>query len=222
MWDFNDTKGAKQVSPVKEWRWTLRLSAAVIVIGYQSCHYVLCYVWNVRRAVSKKEWSSRKGKHFSGETCSHSRQIFRLKPAAPLSRPNYGAGFMDHLLPVHRSDYGHCRPHSLLHWNLCTFEFLGLFRAVWASADLPQPGPLDILVHGAPHCVRRRTEPAQTRHTVTAVRVKPDWDRSGRGTELLEPVVQWIRTELASCTSKLMSTCVSLEPLELFSQWRMR
>lgn len=82
-------------------------------------------------------------------------RTFRLISPVHLtgSGPGHGAEPGHHLLPVAGRNSGHYWPGALLHRDLCPVEFLGLFRTVGASADLPQPGLLDILVPGEPHCV---------------------------------------------------------------------
>lgn len=96
-------------------------------------------------------------------------QTFRRNPPVRLTRPSpgHGAEQVHQVLHVAGCDSGHHRPGALLCRDLRPVEFLGLLRAVRASADLPQPDPLDILVHGGPHRVRGGAQPEQTGRTVT-------------------------------------------------------
>lgn len=209
-------KGAKQVSPAKEWRWTVGLSAAA-----NEQHNPLLWLdtslvlWKKCKACWNR-MIQRIGKQFSGETCCHSCQTFRRHPPVRLTWRCYGAEKVQRPLLITGCDSWHHWPLPLLHWDLCTFELLGLFCVLRTFADLPQPNLLDILVPGEPHCDWGGAQLDQTRHTVTIVWVQLDWIGAGRATGLLQPSNMMRRRGLAGHTeaeasSKIMNlwTCGS-------------
>lgn len=212
---------AKQVGPAQERR-TERLSCLwaaqpVVVVAYQSSQQGLCYDRNVRCAEAETVWS---WKLFCVETWSHSCQTFRRHPPVRLSRPNNEGGEVYQPLRVHCCDFGRHRTYPLLCWDLCTFEFLGLFCAVRTFADPHKYGFLDILVHGEHQGVWRGAQPDQTRHTVRQY----VWSRAGRA-GLLQPSSTMTRKGLkgqieAEASSKIMNMW-AWHSLKFCLKWRM-
>ncbi|KAG7504421.1 hypothetical protein JOB18_008460 [Solea senegalensis] len=88
---------------------------------------------------------------------SHDRKALFLRSLSPpdvcIHGVRHGKDKRHQALPVAGSDFGHHRPRPLLRGHLRAAEFLGLLRVLGTFAHLPQPDPVDLLVHGEPHRV---------------------------------------------------------------------
>lgn len=94
----------------------------------------------------------------------------QVDPDPPdVSQPpgGHGAEQVHHPLPVAGRHLGRGRSANLPGRDLRPVELLGLLRLLRAPADLPQPHPLDLLVHGEPDRVRGGAQLGQAGYPVT-------------------------------------------------------